>query len=39
MYERKSSKSKFGAKFVSTITDLGDAKKFFKNPTLVNIHT
>ena len=27
---KKSSKSKFGAKFVATITDFGE---FFKNPT------
>ncbi len=28
---KKSSKSKFGAEFVATITDFGEAKKFFKN--------
>ncbi len=38
---KKSSKSKFGAKFVATITDFGEAarqKSFFKNPSLIRSH-
>ena len=32
---KKSSKSKFGAEFVATITYFGEANKFFKNRPLI----